>query len=347
MMVKRLMMFKLASKRRGISEVISTILVVMITVAAMVLTTSYSQTIIESQSAQMGERLTIEEVLFDATHIRIYTRNIGQTNIILEQVKINGVLHDLPQKIVLAPREANPNSEVEEVVVEGSYVEGLYVISFISSLNKDLGSVEAHYLLKPRISIIEPTVGQKINDLTPEISAIVSDPSGTDDIIPPDGTIVMKLDQRTLSYQFSISPPYDISVFYQVPTSESLDEDVTYHTVSLEVIDGMNNVAKKIWWFEVDLISPSIVSINSVVNVGSGQLKVSWTLNPEQDISHYSVYRGLSSGGPYYWRADCTSTTNSYTDGGLVPGTYYYYVVTAVDEAGNESLRSLEKRGLA
>jgi flagellin-like protein len=346
MMVKRLMMFKLASKRRGISEVISTILVVMITVAAMVLTTSYSQTIIESQSAQMGERLTIEEVLFDATHIRIYARNIGQTNIILEQVKINGVLHDLPQKIVLAPREANPNSEAEEVVVEGSYVEGLYVISFISSLNKDLGSVEAHYLLQPRISIIEPTVGQKINDLTPEISAIVSDPSGTDDIIL-DGTIVMKLDQRTLSYQLSISPPYDISVFYQVPTSESLDEDVTYHTVSLEVVDGMNNVAKKIWWFEVDLIPPSIVSIDGVVNVGSGQLKVSWTLNPEQDISHYSVYRGLSSGGPYYWRADCTSTTNSYTDGGLVPGTYYYYVVTAVDEAGNESLRSLEKGGLA
>ena len=345
-MVKRLMMFKLASKRRGISEVISTILVVMITVAAMVLTTSYSQTIIESQSAQMGERLTIEEVLFDGTYIRIYARNIGQTNIILEQVKINGILVDLPNKIVLAPREANPNSEAKEVKIEGGSVEGLYVISFVSSLNKDLGSVEAHYLLQPRISIIEPTVGQKINDLTPEISAIVSDPSGTDDIIL-DGTIVMKLDQRTLSYQFSISPPYDISVFYQVPTSESLDEDVTYHTVSLEVIDGMNNVAKKIWWFEVDLIPPSIVSINSVVNVGSGQLKVSWTLNPEQDISHYSVYRGLSSGGPYYWRADCTSTTNSYTDGGLVPGTYYYYVVTAVDEAGNESLRSLEKRGLA
>jgi flagellin-like protein len=344
MMVKRLMMFKLASKRRGISEVISTILVVMITVAAMVLTTSYSQTIIESQSAQMGERLTIEEVLFDGTYIRIYARNIGQTNIILEQVKINGILVDLPNKIVLAPREANPNSEAKEVKIEGGSVEGLYVISFVSSLNKDLGSVEAHYLLQPRISIIEPTVGQKINTLTPEISAIVSDPSRTVDIIPPVGTIVMKLDQRTLSCVVSELNDFDISVFYKVLPSESLDETVIYHTVSMEVIDGMNNVAKKIWWFEVDVIPPSIVLNVGVAKVDSTTLTVSWKLNPEPDISHYSVYRGTLSSGPYQWVADRTSTTNSYTDEKLSPGTYYY-VVTAVDEAGNESVKSSEMFG--
>ena len=341
MMVKRLMMFKLASKRRGISEVISTILVVMITVAAMVLTTSYSQTIIESQSAQMGERLTIEEVLFDTNQIRIYTRNVGQTNIILEQVKINGVLHDLPQKIVLAPREANPNSEAEEVVVEGSYVEGLYVISFVSSLNKDLGSIEAHYLLQPRISIIEPTVGQKINTLTPEISAIVSDPSGYLDIL---NGIIMKLDHRVIAYQPTKSPPYDISVSYQVP-SGSLDENVTYHIVSLEVIDGMKNYVTKTWWFEVDLIRPSIVSIIHVENVSSSQLKVEWKSNPEPDISHYHVYSG-NLPGSYSKVVDCPSTSTSYLDEGLDPGKFYYYVVTAVDEAGNESYHSMEKKGL-
>jgi fibronectin type 3 domain-containing protein len=65
---------------------------------------------------------------------------------------------------------------------------------------------------------------------------------------------------------------------------------------------------------------------------------LSWTPNTEVDLAGYEVYRATAEGGPY---TKLTSgglrTVSDYTDTTAVSGTQYWYRVTAVDFAGNES----------
>src|SRR5262249_20455472 len=74
--------------------------------------------------------------------------------------------------------------------------------------------------------------------------------------------------------------------------------------------------------------------------------KVTLTWQPTASTSgksaaSYSLYRGTTSGGPYSKLASGIKDTK-YEDNLVVSGTTYYYVVTAVDEAGRESSYSAE-----
>ena len=63
-------------------------------------------------------------------------------------------------------------------------------------------------------------------------------------------------------------------------------------------------------------------------------LSLDWEDNTESDLAGYKVYRSLDSGEPYDFVAD--TEESCYADCGLESGTYFY-VVTAFDQAGNES----------
>ncbi|MDQ7779968.1 MAG: fibronectin type III domain-containing protein, partial [Planctomycetota bacterium] len=74
-------------------------------------------------------------------------------------------------------------------------------------------------------------------------------------------------------------------------------------------------------------------------------LVVSWLPNDEDDIAGYRAYRSQVSGGPYALAVSGLieqAFAPSFVDGGLTQGVTYYYVVTAVDFAGNESGYSAE-----
>ena len=71
--------------------------------------------------------------------------------------------------------------------------------------------------------------------------------------------------------------------------------------------------------------------------VSSSQINLGWADNSESDLSHYNVYRSGTSGGPYTQIGSAPKTDPTYSDDGLVAGTTYYYVVTAVDTATKES----------
>lgn len=71
-----------------------------------------------------------------------------------------------------------------------------------------------------------------------------------------------------------------------------------------------------------------------------GYVDLSWSPNGEADLTGYAVYRSTSSGGPYAKVA--SAPVAFYRDSGLTNGTAYYYVVAAVDAAGNESPRSAQ-----
>jgi len=66
---------------------------------------------------------------------------------------------------------------------------------------------------------------------------------------------------------------------------------------------------------------------------GNGQVALAW--NASAGATSYNVKRSTTSGGPYATIA--SPTTNSYTNTGLSNGTTYYYVVSAVNAAGESA----------
>lgn len=72
-------------------------------------------------------------------------------------------------------------------------------------------------------------------------------------------------------------------------------------------------------------------------------VRLNWVFSSSTQVANYNVYRSTSSGGPYVSiAAGLASTLNTYLDSAVVPGTTYYYVVTARNFLGVESAYSNE-----
>ncbi|MFH0901377.1 MAG: carboxypeptidase regulatory-like domain-containing protein [Pseudomonadota bacterium] len=81
---------------------------------------------------------------------------------------------------------------------------------------------------------------------------------------------------------------------------------------------------------------------------GDGRFDVRWEAPPQENVVGYNVYKSTASGGPYSRLNGAVPYTHEalmYSDREVVNGTGYYYVVTAVDEHGNESQLSTEIAG--
>jgi glycosidase len=90
-------------------------------------------------------------------------------------------------------------------------------------------------------------------------------------------------------------------------------------------------------------LTPPDAPANLAATEGNGEVQLSW--DAVADAAGYSVYRSYVSGGGYTRIATGTVTT-TYTDTAVTNGTWYYYVVTALDAPGNESERSYEAAAL-
>jgi hypothetical protein len=69
----------------------------------------------------------------------------------------------------------------------------------------------------------------------------------------------------------------------------------------------------------------------------AAHLELSWAINPETDIAGYYVYRGDQAGTPGTRLNTELLLTPAFRDMNVQPGQSYFYRVTAVDRAGNES----------
>jgi hypothetical protein len=74
----------------------------------------------------------------------------------------------------------------------------------------------------------------------------------------------------------------------------------------------------------------------------TGSVTLTWNANGEQDLGGYKVYRATSSGAYGAPVATINGNVTSYLASGLPKGTTYFFVVTAFDNAGNESSYSNE-----
>src|SRR5437667_3182446 len=79
--------------------------------------------------------------------------------------------------------------------------------------------------------------------------------------------------------------------------------------------------------------NPPTAPTNVTATAGNGQVALSWSAS--NGATSYNVKRSTTSGGPYTTVASPTAT--NYTDTGVTNGTTYYYVVSAVNSAGESA----------
>jgi fibronectin type 3 domain-containing protein len=98
----------------------------------------------------------------------------------------------------------------------------------------------------------------------------------------------------------------------------------------------------------ISIVSNASGSSASVSLSGTGVAPVhhsvvlSWNASTTT-VAGYSVYRSTLSGGPYTRiNSSLVAAALKYTDSTVQSGTTYFYVTTAVDSSGSESLHSNE-----
>ena len=80
---------------------------------------------------------------------------------------------------------------------------------------------------------------------------------------------------------------------------------------------------------------------------GVDRVFLTWNENKERDLAGYHVYRSEKSGKDYERLTEKPIRRTTFSDETVKPGTAYYYVVTAVDQTGNEGPQSKEQKSLA
>lgn len=92
-------------------------------------------------------------------------------------------------------------------------------------------------------------------------------------------------------------------------------------------------------------VSPSSVApsppANLVLSNVGKNIKLSWTQSTSAGVVSNKIYRAAKSGGPYTLTATISATT-SFIDNNVNKSTTYYYVVSAVNSSGFESVFSIE-----
>lgn len=90
------------------------------------------------------------------------------------------------------------------------------------------------------------------------------------------------------------------------------------------------------------VIVPISLTITAAPQPTTGSVTLSWNANTEPDLAGYKIYRATSSGGYGSPIATLTTGTTQYISSGLAKGFTYFFVITAYDQAGNESPYSIE-----
>jgi sialate O-acetylesterase len=89
-------------------------------------------------------------------------------------------------------------------------------------------------------------------------------------------------------------------------------------------------------------VSATMVPVveNVTVSDSSGKVALAWAaFNGTAD--HFNIKRATSAGGPFTTIATVSGSSTSYTDRSVLSGDTFYYVVTAVNASGGETVNSL------
>ena len=127
------------------------------------------------------------------------------------------------------------------------------------------------------------------------------------------------------------------------PTTTSFsDTGVTNGTTYFYVVSALNSSGESANSAQASATPVAAVSVPSVpagLSASAGNQQVSLNWNASTGATSYNVKRSTVTGGPYTQIAN--PTTTSFSDTGLTNGTTYFYVVSALNSAG-ESANSVQ-----
>jgi len=122
---------------------------------------------------------------------------------------------------------------------------------------------------------------------------------------------------------------------YSGMSIDPVDDCTFWYTTEYLKTDGTFNWSTRIASFKFPSCgsptAPPAAPTSLMATAGNAQVSLSWTAS--SGATSYNVKRSNVSGGPYTTVATGVTTTSS-TDTGLTNGTTYYYVVTAINAAG-------------
>ncbi len=135
----------------------------------------------------------------------------------------------------------------------------------------------------------------------------------------------------------SVTPagfPASASVSYAWDVSALPEGIVTVRGVAA---DAAGNISSASPWVEYSIDhSPPEVPGGFTLTASTSQITLGWNQGDEADLAYYNVYRALDSDEGYVLLAGHHQSL-SYYDTALESGRTYYYKISAVDGAGNES----------
>ncbi len=178
------------------------------------------------------------------------------------------------------------------------------------------------------------------------------------DVVPPEPvtlSAVVTGSNVALTWTASASPDvvrYDLfrdeAKIAELPSLEHLDAgrpNGTYRYVVVAVDAAGNASLPSNEAVAVVAVAPPPAPVSLAVTAlaEGGALQATWAPGPGPAPAGYRLQRGLAAGGPY--QPVVTTNALAYVDRGLTDGVTYFYVVVALDGAGNPSAVSNEASG--
>jgi fibronectin type 3 domain-containing protein len=156
-------------------------------------------------------------------------------------------------------------------------------------------------------------------------------------------------EEYVTQYDIKSYSGYSSGAWFQVtqpiPNTSYLVDDfkVRFRTVDMASPQAFCNVDDvTIIGDELDDSTAPSAPTGLEATAGDTEVYLEWNYNTEVDLWGYNVYRSTSNGTGYAKINSELVSYEEYTDTGRSNGTTYYYVITAVDYAANESVYSAQ-----
>ncbi len=173
---------------------------------------------------------------------------------------------------------------------------------------------------------------------------VVFDENMNGPMISPDPFTIVGSSSGTHTYTYSlVGSGYD--TFIIDPDADFVMGETVTVTVHAGIQDSEGEPLENdhVFTFTAvsDITAPNPPTALSATG-GDGFVDLNWTLSSSTDVVGQTVYRSTTSGSGYASIARVSGVTTIYYDDTVTNGTPYYYVLTARDSAGNESVYSNE-----